>query len=280
MSHTPDANPIPSKGQAGADPYSIPLAKIDVSDAELFETDTHWGYFERLRKEDPVHYCAAERLRPLLVGHALRRHRPRGEEPGDLLVGAQHRGGRSGPELPAGGRLHHDGRRQARRPPQGGAAGRRRRATSRVLEPLIRERVARSSTGCRSARRFDWVDRVSIELTTGMLATLFDFPVRAAPQAHVLVGHGDGEPAAGRRSGVTEDERRAALMECLAVFTELWKERESTAADRASRLHHGARERARRRAASTRGVPRDPDPADRRRQRHDAELDLGRRRSR
>ena len=53
-----------SKGQAGADPYSIPLAKIDVSDAELFETDTLWGYFERLRKEDPVHYCAESEFGP------------------------------------------------------------------------------------------------------------------------------------------------------------------------------------------------------------------------
>ena len=52
------ARPAPSKGQAGADPYSIPLDRIDVSDAELFETDTLWGYFVRLRAEDPVHYCA------------------------------------------------------------------------------------------------------------------------------------------------------------------------------------------------------------------------------
>ena len=40
MSQTPVANPIPSKGQAGKNPYSIPLDKIDVSDSELFETDT------------------------------------------------------------------------------------------------------------------------------------------------------------------------------------------------------------------------------------------------
>ena len=39
-----------SKGQAGVDPYSIPLEKIDVSDSELFETDTQGRYFERLRK--------------------------------------------------------------------------------------------------------------------------------------------------------------------------------------------------------------------------------------
>ena len=54
----------PSKGQAGVDPYSVPLEKIDVSDSELFETDTHWGYFERLRKEDPVHYCAVSDFGP------------------------------------------------------------------------------------------------------------------------------------------------------------------------------------------------------------------------
>ncbi len=58
MSQASEGNPLPSKGQAGVDPSSIPIDKIDVSDSELFETDTHWGYFERLRKEDPVHYCA------------------------------------------------------------------------------------------------------------------------------------------------------------------------------------------------------------------------------
>ena len=58
------ANPFPSKGQAGADPHSIPLEEIDVTDAELFETDTLWGYFERLRKEDPVHYCADSEFGP------------------------------------------------------------------------------------------------------------------------------------------------------------------------------------------------------------------------
>ena len=51
-----------SKGQAGVDPYSIALDKIDVSDSELFSTDTLWGFFERLRKEDPVHYCAERDL--------------------------------------------------------------------------------------------------------------------------------------------------------------------------------------------------------------------------
>ena len=64
MSQSVEAGPIHAKGQAGADPYSIPLDKIDVSDSEIFETDTLWGYFERLRKEDPVHYCAESEFGP------------------------------------------------------------------------------------------------------------------------------------------------------------------------------------------------------------------------
>ena len=58
MSESAETQAFPSLGQAGVDPYSIPLEKIDVSDSEIFETDTLWGFFERLRKEDPVHYCA------------------------------------------------------------------------------------------------------------------------------------------------------------------------------------------------------------------------------
>ena len=64
MANSVEANPSSSKGQAGADPYTVPLHKIDVSDSELFETDTLWGYFERLRKEDPVHYCAESDFGP------------------------------------------------------------------------------------------------------------------------------------------------------------------------------------------------------------------------
>ena len=40
------------------DPYSIPLADIDVSNPSLYESDSHWPYFERLRSESPIHYCA------------------------------------------------------------------------------------------------------------------------------------------------------------------------------------------------------------------------------
>ena len=37
--------------------FSLPLEKFNPGDPELFRSDTHWPYFDRLRKEEPVHYC-------------------------------------------------------------------------------------------------------------------------------------------------------------------------------------------------------------------------------
>src|ERR1700756_70004 len=39
-----------------ADAYSIPLDAIDVSDPKLYQNDTYYPSFERLRREDPVHW--------------------------------------------------------------------------------------------------------------------------------------------------------------------------------------------------------------------------------
>ena len=44
--------------------WSMPLSQIDVSKAELFESGEHWDYFARLRKEDPIHYCAESEFGP------------------------------------------------------------------------------------------------------------------------------------------------------------------------------------------------------------------------
>src|SRR5579863_8995143 len=35
---------------------SLPLSEIDVSDPKLYQNDVYHPYFERLRREDPVHY--------------------------------------------------------------------------------------------------------------------------------------------------------------------------------------------------------------------------------
>jgi cytochrome P450 len=40
------------------DPYTLSLAEIDVSNPWLYAQDLAGMYFERLRRESPVHYCA------------------------------------------------------------------------------------------------------------------------------------------------------------------------------------------------------------------------------
>ncbi|MEM7019355.1 MAG: cytochrome P450, partial [Pseudomonadota bacterium] len=40
------------------DPYELQLEDLNPSQSELFQHDMHWSYFERLRNEAPVHYCA------------------------------------------------------------------------------------------------------------------------------------------------------------------------------------------------------------------------------
>jgi len=224
LSESPDTNSIRSKSQAGADPYSVPLERIDVSDSELYEADTHWGYFARLRKEDPVHWCAQSDFGPYWsvtryddVVHVEKNPEIFASGSGIVI-------GDLDPDFPASpGFIAMDGPKHLahRQVVQPVASPR----NLTVLEPLIRARVREILDELPAGESFDWVDRVSIELTTGMLATLFDFPYE---QRRKLTRWSDMATASPRLVGsgdATDAQRRAEMMECLAQFTEIWKQR-------------------------------------------------------
>lgn len=223
-------DPIPSKGQAGVDPYSIPLDKIDVSDSELFETDTHWGYFERLRKEDPVHYCAESDFGPYWSATRFNDILTVEKDPdtyssaGSIVIGDLR------PEFALSpGFIAMDGpRHTAHRKTVSPVLGPRNLIQ---LEPLIRERVIGILDRLPVGETFDWVDTVSIELTTAMLATLFDFPYEERRRLTYWSDMATASPALVGATGVTEEERQAALEECLEVFQGLWREREGRRSD-------------------------------------------------
>ncbi len=44
------------------DPYSVPLAEIDMSVPELYQHNLHWAYFARLRAEDPDRFLLTAKL--------------------------------------------------------------------------------------------------------------------------------------------------------------------------------------------------------------------------
>jgi cytochrome P450 len=223
-----DAMTPPSKGQAGADPHSISLDRIDVSDSELYETDTHWGYFARLRAEDPVHYCAQSDFGPYWsvtkyadVTH-VEKHPEIFSSARSIVVGDPD------PDFPLGGGFitmdgpRHDDHRKVVQP----VAAPRNIA---FLEPLVRGRISELLDALPVGETFDWVDRVSVEVTTGMLATLFNFPWEQRRKLTFWSDMATASPQQTGAAGVTEAERKTALMECLEVFTTLWKERQNAA---------------------------------------------------
>ena len=94
----------------------------------------------------------------------------------------------------------------------------------REFEVLIRQRTQETLDTLPLGETFNWVDRVSIDLTTKMLATLFDFPQE---QRHLLThwsdtATSDARITAGR--GLSVEERRVIMIEMLEFFTRLWHE--------------------------------------------------------
>ncbi len=225
MSEATAWTPNPSKGQAGVDPYSIPLDRIDVSDSELFETYTLWGYFERLRKEDPVHYCAESDFGPYWSVTRFNDIMTVEKDPetfssaGSIVIGDPLPDFSLSPGFIAMDGPRHIAHRKTVRPVVGPR-------NLKVLEPLIRERVVGILDSLPLGETFDWVDTVSIELTTAMLATLFDFPYEERRRLASWSDMATASPALVGATGVTEEERQSALRECLQVFQGLWKERE------------------------------------------------------
>lgn len=107
------------------------------------------------------------------------------------------------------------------------------------LEPQIRERTVKVLESLPEGETFDWVDTVSVELTTLLLATLFDFPL---PDRRKLTRWSDIVFAVPGPGGVVETQQQKIdeLMECVAYFEGLWTQRrEKPGFDLVSMLANG-----------------------------------------
>jgi len=205
------------------DAQTVALDDIDISDPRLLQQDAWRPFFARLRKEDPVHYQAASNFGPFW---SITRF-------DDIVaVDSDHEAFSSEPAIFIGDRPadtaqltsfismdspRHDVQRRAAQPvaaPQNLAQ----------MEGLIRSRVIEILEELPLGQTFDWVERVSINLTTQMLATLFDFPFEQRSKLTYWsdVAVGSPEMAGGN---VTRELRMSALTECLEAFTALWHQR-------------------------------------------------------
>ncbi|HAL41831.1 MAG TPA: cytochrome P450 [Gammaproteobacteria bacterium] len=106
------------------------------------------------------------------------------------------------------------------------------------MEQLIRERTCSVLDALPEGETFNWVDLVSIELTTLMLATLFDFPME---ERYKLTRWSDVATAVPGGGVIdSEEQRREELIECLVYFTQIWEERKKNpTGDFVSMLAHG-----------------------------------------
>ncbi|NCF44517.1 MAG: cytochrome P450 [Proteobacteria bacterium] len=106
------------------------------------------------------------------------------------------------------------------------------------MEALIRERTCEVLDALPEGETFDWVDTVSIELTTRMLATLFDFPYEERSKLTRWSDVATAVPGGGVID--TEEQRREELIECLVYFTQIWEDRKKNpTGDLVSMLAHG-----------------------------------------
>ena len=205
-----------------ADPWSLPLETLDPSAGQLFQNNWHHEYFRRLRAEDPVHwsptgptggYWSITKFKDIMeVDKNFRQFSSDkyivvGDQPDEF----------NPPMFIAMDPPKHDIQRKAAMP-----AVRVDRLSE--LEDLIRERTAKVLDDLPIDEEFDWVERVSIELTTLFLATLFAFPLE---DRHLLPLWSDASTAtdAVGNSTLPEAERQKLLLECLEYFQKLWMER-------------------------------------------------------
>jgi cytochrome P450 len=179
--------------------YALPLEKIDPAAIDSFPNESMYWKFERLRAEDPVHFTSTEdseygdywsitkwddivRIDTDSVTFS--------NEAG-ITIGANRPDRRSTaytpeedtrtPEQIEADRARGIQSLLSMDPPQHGL---HRGAVSESvspanlhdLEPLIRERIAGILDGLPIGEEFDWVDKVSMELTAMTLATLFNYP--------------------------------------------------------------------------------------------------------
>jgi cytochrome P450 len=164
--------------EARAAAYAEPLAALDPAQPALFQSDTMWPTFERLRREDPVHHTPKSEFGPywsitkyndIMAVDTNHQVFSSDYTRGGITIA----GGSSNMEpLPmfiAMDPPRHDVQRKAVSPAVAPPA-------LAAMAGEIRERAAAILDDLPIGEEFDWVDLVSKELTAMTLATLFDAP--------------------------------------------------------------------------------------------------------
>ena len=218
------------------------MCSSDLSHPALFVNDTMWTHFERLRKEDPVHYHENSMFGPfwsvtkyediMYVDSHHELFSSQQKKGGIALGGVPDREDQFAlPMFIQEDPPKHDQQRKVVSPmfvPRQLAD----------LEPLIRERACNILDDLPVNEEFNWVRHVSVELTGQMLATLFDVPqedrLKLIEWSDTVQNLGDPDYFE------TPEEGFQILFQCLAYFQEIYEQRKQEPAkfDLMSMLAH------------------------------------------
>ncbi|HUN44359.1 MAG TPA: cytochrome P450 [Acetobacteraceae bacterium] len=216
--------PVALDPQAQA--WSLPLEQIDVSDPQIYYDDAWYPYFERLRREDPVHYTpdspygpywAVTKYRDIVQVEVNHKVFSSSDEVGGIMIEDPPKGMERTSFIRMDPPEHDDQRREV--------SGTVNPITLAKMEALIRERTNMVLDRLPRGETFNWVEHVSVELTSMMLATLFDYPIE---EKRRLIRWSDiaicniNAPDAPVRS---EEERFAEQVKFTEHMNELWEDR-------------------------------------------------------
>jgi cytochrome P450 len=231
------------RAEARARVFAQPIEALDPAQADLFAQDAMWPIFERLRAEDPVHHAHSDDYGPFWsvtrwndIMAVDSNHGTYSSADGITLQSLEskaeqvRRGAR--PSFISMDPPRHDEQRKTVSPVV---------APSNLtnMAPVIRERAGQILDSLPIGEEFDWVERVSKELTAMTLATLFDFPQedrRLLPFWSDMITN-----APGHGPVKSWEHKRQEIDAMVARFTGLWNERVNAppAGDLISMLAHG-----------------------------------------
>lgn len=223
------------------DPKDIPIEELNVANPELFRQERAFGYFKRLRDEAPVHYCPESQYGPywsitryediMAVDKNHQVFSSSYEFGGVTITGTPN----SSNEIPNFISMDPPEHHEQRKAVAPGMAPRR----LAELELLIRERSTEILDALPKGETFDWVQKVSVELTGRMIATLLGVPQE---DRHKLVAWSNAISNADDPTyAMSGAEFYRTLAEMNEYFGAIWKVRkESPGDDLISMLAHGA----------------------------------------
>lgn len=216
--------------------YAVPLAEIDPGRPQRFQDDTIWPMFERLRREDPVHFTPESEFGPYwsittwedimavdtdhgafssAEGITLVNRKNLEEQAKVLeMMGRQRRN--TGAGFITMDEPEHSVHRKAVTPTVAPA-------NISKMAPVVRERAGEILDSLPIGEPFDWVDLVSKELTAMTLATLFDFPFEDRRKLTYWSDMFTNMPGHGPVQSWMH--KAESAIECFGAFDGLWNAR-------------------------------------------------------